>query len=259
MRTVLALLLCSSSAVAGEQPACREVYKAVVFDGAVDYDRLAAHPRKAECKKALADARPEEHGAAALAFWIDAYNLLSLLAIADEPERWSVLQDGAALFRTRTFAIAGRQLTLDQIEKDQIGRLTHDPRVEFLLSCGSRSCGLLAPDVMAKVAGSPEADPDVQRNLDAGMVEGMRRWFARDDNLRVRRDTGVVEVGQLLQLDWHGNDFERAGIALVKLVAEALDARDPAAARDLRAGTLRLAIRPYDWRTNRIRRTYFLP
>ncbi|MEO6951043.1 MAG: DUF547 domain-containing protein [Polyangia bacterium] len=256
---MVVLLLVTGSAFADELPACRALYKAVVFDGAVDYEKLAAHPRKAECAKALADARPEEHGAAALAFWVDAYNLLSLLAIADEPERWSVREDGGALFRTRMFSVAGRTLTLDQVEKDQIGRLTHDPRVEFLLSCGSRSCGLLAPDVMAKVTGSPEADPDIQKSLDAGMVDGMRRWFARADNLRVRRDNGTVEVGQLLQLDWHGSDFERAGITLVRLVAEALDQKDPQAAKDLRTGKLRLAIHPYDWRTNRVRRTFILP
>lgn len=262
MRRALVVLLALSSpavALADELPACRALYKAVVFDGAVDYERLAAHPQKAACAQALDDARPEAHGAAALAFWIDAYNLLSLLAIADEPGRWSVLQDGGALFRTRTFAVAGRKLTLDEVEHDEIGRLTKDPRIEFLLSCGSRSCGLLPPDVMAKVAGSPEADPDLVKSLDASMVDGMRRWFARADNLRVRRDRGTVELGQLLQLDWHGNDFARAGITLVKLVAEALDARDPAAAKDLRAGTLRLAIHPYDWRTNRVRRTFILP
>lgn len=260
-RVLVALVLLASPAVshADALPACRALYRAVVFDDAVDYERLAAHPQKAACARALADARPEAHGAAALAFWIDAYNLLSLLALADEPQRWSVVQAGDALFRTRRFAVAGQQLTLDEVERDRIGRLTHDPRVEFLLSCGSRSCGLLPPDVMAQVAGSPEADPDIRLSLDAGMVDGMRRWFARADNLRVRRDLGTVEVGQLLQLDWHGNDFERVGITLVKLVAEALDVRDPTAARDLREGKLRLAIHPYDWRINQVRRTAILP
>ena len=94
------------------------------------------------------------------------------------------------------------------------------------------------------------------------MQDGMRRWFARADNLRVRRDASVVEIGQLLQLDWHGGDFERAGTPVIELVARALETRlppDPDAARDLRAGRLHLSIRPYDWRVNRLRRVYLLP
>ena len=107
------------------------------------------------------------------------------------------------LFRDRVFDVAGQKLTLDQIERDKIGTLTRDPRVEFLLSCGSRSCALLPPDVMAQISDSPEVKGSAQP-FDDAMADGMRRWFSRPDNLRVDRTRGVVEIGQLLQLDWHG-------------------------------------------------------
>src|SRR6185295_5077502 len=112
-----------------------------------------------------------------------------------------------------------QRMTLDQLERDQLGGHTRDPRVEFLLSCGSRSCGLLPHRLLSA---SAQLSNDA---VTAAMQEGMRRWFARPDNLRVRREAGVVELGQLLQLDWHGGDFERAGTPLVELVAHTLKER----------------------------------
>ena len=254
--TIAALALLSSFAHATAPLApCQRLYSEVVFDGTVDYARVAAHPERPACARALAMATPPRARSAAIAFWADAYNLLTILAIADEPARWSPQQDGKALFRDRTFDIAGRTLTLDQIERDQIGPQTGDPRVEFLLSCGSRSCALLPSKLLSAELG--ESAPEAA--IDAAMADGMRRWFARPDNLRVRRQAGVVEIGQLLQLDWHGGDFVRAGTPLASLVANVLEERDSEAARDLREGRLRLQFRPYDWRVNRLRRVHALP
>ena len=243
--------------------ACARLYDEVVHDDVVDYAAVAAHPDRDACRRALAEApapTARTPAAAAIAFWSDAYNLLTLLAIAEDPQRWSVRQDGRALFRDRVFTVAGLRLTLDQIEHEQLAAHAKDPRVEFLLSCGARSCSLLPRGLL-----STRAAPGSDAALAAAMAEGMRRWFARPDNLRVRRqhDGGVVEVGQLLQTDWHGGDFERAGTPLVALVARALEDRggadDRAAAADLRRGALKLAIRPYDWRLNRARRVFWLP
>jgi hypothetical protein len=240
---------------------CARLYAAVVFDGAVDYAKVARHPDRAACERAIAEAAPPDAKApaAAVAFWSDAYNLLTMLAIADDPARYSPRQDGKQLFRDRVFVVAGQSMTLDQLEHDRLSAHTHDPRVEFLLSCGTRSCSLLP----AKLLSERGAEGSVQGAIDAAMLEGMRRWFARGDNLRVVREDGVVEVGQLLQHDWHGQDFERAGTTLVELVARALDERngpgERVAAADLRAGRLRLRVRPYDWRINHVRRVFALP
>lgn len=254
-RLILLSLVVSATAQAAPLDACQKLYADVVTDGQVDYERVASHPNRPACTRALAQATPPPTGTpAAVAFWADAYNLLSLLAIAEDPARWSPQQDGKVLFRDRRFLVAGEQLTLDEIERDRLGRSTRDPRVEFLLSCGSRSCALLPQRLL-----SSREDA----SLASSMEDGMRRWFARPENLRVRRDRGVVEIGQLLQQDWHGGDFERAGTPVVELVAQALETRpDPGdrdAARDLRAGKLKLAIRPYDWRVNRLRRVFLLP
>jgi hypothetical protein len=262
-RIVLALagLFSSRAALANTDALapCARLYAAVVFDGAVDYAKVTAHPDRAACERAIAEAPPPDAKtpADAVAFWADAYNLLSMLAIADDPARYSPRQDGKLLFRDRVFVVAGQSMTLDQLEHDRLAAHTHDPRVEFLLSCGSRSCSLLPARLLS--AGSTTGDAA----MDAAMVEGMRRWFARGDNLRVVRQDGVVEVGQLLQRDWHGQDFERAGTSLVELVAHALEERngvgERVAAADLRAGRLKLRVRPYDWRVNRVRKVFALP
>jgi hypothetical protein len=226
---------------------------------------VAKHPDRDACARAIAEAQPPAASVPkqdAIAFWADVYNLVTILAIAEDPTRWGPQQDGKILFRDRRFAIAGRQMTLDELEHDKLmGPSTgNDPRVEFLLSCGSRSCALLPNRLLSAGTASRH---DGENGLDAALREGMRRWFARPENLRVRRDRGTVEIGQLLQADWHGADFEKAGTPVVELVAHALEERkgtgDVEAAADLRRGALKLAIRPYDWRANRLQRLYVLP
>ncbi len=227
---------------------CGALYQRVVFNGLVDYERLGHDPDRAACRAALEQADLARASVnERLAFWANAYNMLTLLGLVDEPARWSPQQAGDSLFRDRRFLVAGRRLTLDEIEHQELASLTRDPRVEFLLSCGARSCAPLPPKLL------------VGDGLEAAMELGARRWFARRDNLRVDRDAGTVEIGQLLAPDWHGGDFERAGIPLVELVARFLGARDPAAAADLKKGRLRLVFRPYDWRMNRLPRAYPLP
>jgi hypothetical protein len=269
LTALVALSLTPALVHGGPLDACARLYgDAVHPDGSVDYARVAAHADRAACTRALAEAPAppaDAPRAQALAFWADAYNLLTMLAIADEPQRWGAQQDGKSLFRDRRFTVAGQHLTLDQLERDRLAGRAADPRVEFLLSCGSRSCALLPRRLLSASAGAPTGLTGAPgpTEIDQAMREGMRRWFARSDNLRVRRDLGVVELGQLLQRDWHGQDFERAGTSLVELVARALEDRagpgDVEAARALRAGGLRLKIRPYDWRVNRARRAYLLP
>jgi Protein of unknown function, DUF547 len=265
---VLAASARATATVVALEP-CARLYADVVFDGAVDYAKVAAHPDRAACQRAIAEATPPDDKtpeSAAVAFWADAYNLLSMLAIAEDPSRYSARQDGKILFRDRIFTVAHQRMTLDQLEHDRLGARTKDPRVEFLLSCGSRSCALLP----GKLLSTSNND---QSRLDAAIVDGMRRWFAREDNLRVVRasdGTVSVEIGQLLQQDWHGQDFERGGHSLMELIASALDARaqssDPVAAiaakeaaAGLRSGRLKPTIRAYDWRVNRVRKVFALP
>jgi hypothetical protein len=248
------LVVASASAHAEGLDRCARLYADCVRDGFVDYTRVASHPDKEACRQTIANATPPTKSAPpdrGIAFWADVYNLVSILAISDDGQRWSPRQDGKILFRDRKFPIAGESLTLDQVERDKLAAFTHDPHVEFLLSCGSRSCAPLPSQLLSTGNGVA---------IEATMLVGMRRWFANPDNLRVRRDAGVVEVGQLLQLDWHGSDFERAGISVTKLVADALDERHEAEdAAALRSGKLHVVIRPYDWRVNRLRRAYVLP
>jgi hypothetical protein len=243
------VILCAPAAARAEAltASCGALYERVVFNGLVDYERLGRDPGRERCREALARADLTHASVAErVAFWANAYNLLSMLAIAEEPERWSPMQGGQALFRDRVFDIAGRSMTLADEEKE-LAKVTRDPRVEFLLSCGARSCALLPSKLVA-------AD-----GIEAAMELGARRWFARRDNLRVDRDAGVVELGQLLAPDWHGGDFDRAGTPLVSFVARFLSATDPKAAEALSAGRLRLVFRPYDWRVNRLPRAYPLP
>jgi hypothetical protein len=229
---------------AGDLAACRALLEHV-HDDVVDYNGLASDPKRPQCEHALADARPDRlPNREALAFWINAYNLATLTLVATNTSRWSVKQDGRAVFADEHARVAGRRLTPDDIEHHQIARLTSDPRIEFVLSCATRGCGLLPRELV-----SP-------RNLDRLLDEGESRFFARPWNLEVDREGRRVWTSQLLAPDWAGGAFLRAGQPVEQVVARHLPDPD---ARALREGRLRLAFRPYDWRLNRLRAGYGLP
>jgi hypothetical protein len=224
--------------------ACRAMLEHVHDDG-VDYRGLASDPKRPECEHELADARPDRlPKREALAFWINAYNLATLTLVAANASRWSVRQDGRAVFADERARVAGQRLTPDDIEHEKIARLSSDPRIEFVLSCATRGCGLLPRELVSA------------RNLDRLLDEGESRFFARPWNLEVDRHGRRVWTSQLLAPDWAGGAFLRSGQPIEQVVARHLPEPD---ARALREGRLRLGFRPYDWRLNRLREGYGLP
>src|SRR5262245_44852058 len=107
--TLVAALLIAPSAVRADGAslaACERVYDDCVANDAVDYARVAAHPERRACAEALAAAIPPQNPEGAIAFWVDAYNLLSMLAVAEDGRRWSARQDGRQVFRDHRFLVA---------------------------------------------------------------------------------------------------------------------------------------------------------
>jgi hypothetical protein len=74
-----------------------------------------------------------------LAFWINSYNAFTLAEALDTVygKRQGVRQV-SGFFDKRKHAVAGEQLTLDEIEKR--GRDLRDPRIHFAIVCASTSC-----------------------------------------------------------------------------------------------------------------------
>ncbi|NHJ32469.1 MAG: DUF547 domain-containing protein, partial [Asgard group archaeon] len=77
-----------------------------------------------------------------LAFWLNAYNLLTIKGVLFELKmnpKWkgnTTLLTKFRFFILRRFPVAGKKLNLNYIEHSIIRRKFKDPRVHFALNCG---------------------------------------------------------------------------------------------------------------------------
>ncbi|MGH9350284.1 MAG: DUF547 domain-containing protein [Vicinamibacterales bacterium] len=191
-----------------------------------------------------------------MAFWINAYNALTLRAIVDHypiQSGWFTRQPRNSIrhidgvWTDLTWRVAGRTVTLDDIEHRTVRPVFKDARIHFALNCASISCPPLA------------AEPYRPATLDAQMNEAARAYLASPEGLRV--DGGTLRVSSIFK--WYGEDFVAE---YSRLGPGACDAHErailgtvirygpPAAAELARSGQARIAFLDYDWSLNDVSR-----
>lgn len=233
-----------------------EVLKRHVRDGSVDYaalgrerailDRYVEQLTKVEPAVVEGWSRAQR-----LAFWINAYNALTLRTIVDHyPIRRrslvgvafpanSIWQISGA-FKAARHRVAGQRLSLDDIEHRIIRPTFAEPRIHMALVCAARSCPVLRPE------------PYVAARLDAQLAEQTRRFAAdRVHGLRLAPDGRGVEVSSIFK--WFGEDFaplaagnEKRGV-FAFLAAHTEDAALQARLHDAATS---LDYLDYDWTLN---------
>lgn len=168
----------------------------VAEDGWVDYAGLARE-RTALNRflEQVASVSPKEFKdqSERLAFWINAYNAYTLTDVLDTVYgRHQSVRQVRGFFDGRKHAVAGEQLTLDEIEKR--GRGLHDPRIHFAIVCASTSC------------------PKLQRfaytgqTLDRQLDQATREFLAAPNRgLRFDREHNKLHVSPIFE--WYAGDF----------------------------------------------------
>lgn len=224
----------------------------------VDYKRLVAN--RAELDRVVAAfsvVSPDDERSwppsDRLAFWINAYNALTLQAIVNHypiAGRWlspypknSIRQIGGVWTRL-TWQAAGRVVTLDQIENEILRRDFQEPRIHFAINCASVGCPPLA------------AVPYRGRVVDDQLDDAARRFLASPRGLQA--GAGGVRLSEIFK--WFGDDFvprfspagspdrratDRAVLAVVEKYGPA-----PAAQLVRERPNLRIAFLDYDWSLN---------
>ena len=233
-----------------------------VHDGRVDYQKLVAD------RAALVEitssfgavdgpaerAWPREER---LAFWINAYNLFTLQAIVDHypiQAGWFTLgprnsiRQIAGVWDRLKWRVAGRQVTLDDIEHRILRPEFKEPRIHFAVNCASVGCPPL------------RAEPYRAGSLTAQLDDNARAYLASAQGMRIDGRTLVVTS----ILKWYGEDFlgayasaseggrtrrEAAVLGVVKAFGP------PAAARLAGDSTVRVRFLDYDWSLNDVDRT----
>jgi hypothetical protein len=190
-----------------------------------------------------------------LAFWLNAYNGLVLRTVIDHypiqgrspayPQK-SIRQIPGA-FERLPHRVAGRTLTLDQIEREVLSTF-QDPRVYFALGRGAVGSGRLRSEAFAPA------------RIEEQLADVAAECVSRSQCVQI--DAGGGKVGASAIFSWHEQEFSAA---YADKAAPALANRSPIeravvafvfprllnAEKDLIAqNTFQVVYRPFDWTLN---------
>ena len=176
------------------------MYEPVKADGisynGVDYAQWVGDPRHKKALELLLVQKPKAlTGEGKKAFWINAYNFLTIELIIHEGERESIKNLGSFFsgpWKRYDWSIGGHDYTLDDIEHI-ILRPMDDARIHFAINCASISC----PDLRMESyrAEALDSQLDEQVKIALGNKEKVLRienntiflskifsWFKKDFN-----------------------------------------------------------------------------
>jgi hypothetical protein len=156
-------------------------YEKIGHDGAVDsyVNSLAARPEPAT--------RPEK-----LAFWINAYNAITVKLVADNWPIKSIRDlDNGQVWDSRTFTVANQTLTLNQIERQKLIPM-EEPRVHVALNCASLGCPPLYKDAF------------LGRIIEQQLHEVSVSWIS---TAGIEIDPASKQLRMSVIFDWYASDF----------------------------------------------------
>lgn len=216
--------------------------KYVDQNGLVDYSAWQATPADVAALDAYLDllstariAEPSRE--VKLAFWINAYNAMTLRGILREYPTTSIRNHTAKLWgyniwKDLKLQIDGQQFSLEHIEH-QILRKLSEPRIHFAIVCASMGCPRLLSEAY---------EPD---KLDVQLTLNSKDFFADSRRFRFNVARKRVEVSPILS--WFAEDFGKDQSAQLQTIRPWV----PRAAQDLLSGAgVKVSYLDYDWSLN---------
>lgn len=213
-------------------------------EGAVDYARLKtdADSVLAPYLRRLGRTDPSRLPRdARLAFWINAYNALTIKLIVGHypvPNIWAITPGPPepkqnSPFELEVGTVADTARTLDEIEHEIIRERFDEPRIHFALVCAAKSCPVLRREAYTGARLDQQLNDQARTFLHD---EGKNRVPAGDDRIALSRI-----------LKWYGEDFGPTAEALQAAIAPYFDGR---VRNRLAAADYEVTYLPYDWSLN---------
>ena len=174
-----------------------------------------------------------------LAFWINAYNALTVAGILREYPTTTIRNhtsrdpDQFDIWHDLLLIVGGKGYSLDVIENEML-RGQGEKRVRFAITCASMACPRLRREAYTA------------EKLDAQLTDSAQQFFARPANLRIDFDTHTVYVSRLLH--WFERDFGTTPQKGLAALAEYFP--DQQAWRAVTATDYRVEYVTYDWHLN---------
>jgi len=208
----------------------------------VDYRALKASPEWTRLVAQLETAKPSRASRdERLAFWINAYNILTIDLILKHYPIDGIKDIGSffsPVWNVDVATIEGRTISLGEIEHDVLRKMD-EPRIHGAIVCASISCPPLS------------RTPFRAARIDADLTTAMRRWLLnREKGVTVDRDRETVFLSKIF--DWFEEDFESRGGVLAS-ITPFLDASDAEWIR-AQGASARIRYFPYDWSLNDAKR-----
>lgn len=213
--------------------------------GAVDYAGLKARGDSllAPYLQRLATTDPATlTREARLAFWINAYNALTLTLIAEHypvQNIWAVTpgpaapKDDNSPFALDVGTVADTVRTLDEIEHEIIRERFDEPRIHFALVCAAESCPVLRREAYT--------GPRLDDQLD----DQARVFFHDDTKNRIPAGSGRIALSRILK--WYGQDVGPSTDHLQRFIAPYFEGR---VRERLSRAAYDVTFLPYDWGLN---------
>ena len=170
----------------------------------------------------------------ALAYWLNLYNALTLNLILENYPVKSIKDLGSLLkspWNKEIVTVAGKELTLNNIEHNIIRPRFDDPRIHFALNCAAVSCPPLASYAFLPSKLEAQLDAVCQNAL------AQKNWLQLKDN--------TILVTKIM--DWYGNDFRSGGGSIRTFLAK----YQPEDKESILDENNKLEFMDYDWALNR--------
>jgi len=165
--------------------------QANVNDGRVNYGNLVNSPELMKLMKWVSVAELDGvDDNTKQAFYVNAYNLHVINKVVKAYPTTSVLNNGG-FFEKDLVAVAGKSLTLNDLEKNELIKVYKDPRFHFVLVCGALGC----PPII-DTAYTPE------------LLESQKETQARaalNNPAFIQVSSGKVGLSKIF--DWYASEF----------------------------------------------------
>jgi hypothetical protein len=181
------------------------LFKKHVADGKVNYKSLVQNPTELNALYALAGEIQVDKSDALnyQAFWINAYNLGVIKAVADAYPIASPM-DIPGFFDKKEHFFGGQTLTLNYLENTLLRGNFDEARYHFVLVCGAISC----PPIV-NFAYTPE-------KLDAQMQKQAKLALNNNSFIRVNAEKEKVELSEIFK--WYREDFAKNNKGLIEYI-----------------------------------------
>jgi len=173
-----------------------------------------------------------------LAFWINAYNAVTVKGILKEYPTSSIRNHTAKVFgyniwKNLKLIVGGKPVSLDEMEH-QVLRKMGEPRIHFAIVCASIGCPRLLNEAY------------VADRLDEQLTLNAKAFFADPSKFRYDSKSGVFNMSPILE--WFGEDFGSSqGLQLQKV---SVWLPDSAAQQAAASGKGKMSFVDYDWGLN---------